>query len=228
MNFAGFDRNAIALLATLPALERPAYDELRGTLVSGLLTPAAALIEQVVQLLGVPLTVKAGSSISPLHTDLRFAAPGAPRYKDHLLMTVWHGLDKKTGPTLWIRVDTGGVGFASGTLFSPAARQRWRDAVAGPAGAELAGTIAELTQRHRADNFDVAGELLKKVPSPWATNHPRADLLRRTGFQLRFSQALPSLIDSPAFAPWCVDRLRELLPVHQWLVREIYRETDAT
>lgn len=94
MNFAGFDRDAIVLLATLPALERPAYDELRSTLVAGLLTPAAALIEQVVQLLGVPFMVKSGSSISPLHTDLRFAAPGAPRYKDHLLMTAWHGLDK--------------------------------------------------------------------------------------------------------------------------------------
>ena len=100
--------------------------------------------------------------------------------------------------------------------------------MAGPAGAKLASTIAELADRHRAHGFDVVGQQVKKVPSPWAADHLRADLLRRTDLQLRFSVTLPAQIDSAAFAPWCVDYLGELLPVHQWLVRETYREGDAT
>ena len=73
-------------------------------------------------------------SVSPLHRDLRFAPEGAPRYKDHLLLTAWEGADKRTAPMFWIRVDAHRAGFASGIGFTPESRDRWRDAVGGDAG----------------------------------------------------------------------------------------------
>jgi hypothetical protein len=38
---------------------------------------------------------------------------------------------------------------------------------------------------------DVAGAPLKRIPSPWDANHPRADLLRMNSFQIRFREKLP-------------------------------------
>ena len=222
MTFGGFDRGALALLPALPSLDAQAYAERRDALALGLVKPAASLIQWVAMALGVPLTVSPRHSVSPLHTDLRFARPGAPRYKDHLLLTTWHGPDKKTGPTLWIRIDAKSVGFASSASFTANVRERWRAAVAGSRGATLSGTVDELARHHVAHEFEVAGDLLKKVPAPWTEDHPRAAFLRRTGFQVRFRIAMPAEVHEPTFAPWCADRLRHLLPVHRWLVDEIY------
>jgi hypothetical protein len=49
----------------------------------------------------------------------------------------------------------------------------------------------------------------------------RADLLRRTSFQIRFIEPLPDAATKPGFARWSTTRLRRLLLVHQWLVAEL-------
>jgi hypothetical protein len=158
---------------------------------------------------------------------LRFAPAGAPRYKDHLLLTAWHGSDKKTGPTLWIRVDSSSVGFASGVAFTPAIREGWRAAVGGAGGARLASLLDELRKRHARHDLEVAGDALRRVPRPWTDEHPRAELLRKTGFQVRFRVPLPREAEGPEFAPWCAEHLTELLPTHRWLVKHLFREDDA-
>ncbi len=227
MTFSGFDPRAVALLAKLPQLDEAQYGEARELLAEGLRAPGVALIEAVADALDAALTVDRRRSVSPLHRDLRFAAPGTPRYKDHLLVTAWQGPDKKTAPTLWIRVDAESVGFASGVAFTPQIRARWREAVGGQPGEALAEHIAALTKAHRRHEFDVAGDQVKRVPKPWDESHPRADLLRLTGFQARFREPLPAAIAKPAFAGWCAKRLNDLLPVHAWLVAELSGGADT-
>jgi len=56
------------------------------------------------------------------------------------------------------------------------------------------------------------------VPLPWTDEQPRAERLRTAGFQVRFRVQLPHEAECPAFAPWFVERLNELLPAHRWLV----------
>ena len=85
----------------------------------------------------------------------------------------------------------------------------------GDAGEVLADELAELVADRSAE---VAGDRVKKVPAPFGTDHPRADLLRRTGFQLRFVDDLPDTLATAEFAAWCAERLEALLPVHRWLV----------
>jgi uncharacterized protein (DUF2461 family) len=216
--FDGFDRSAVALLAELPALDRAGYERHRTLLADGLSRPGLALVEEVAGRLDPQLTVAPRSSVSPLHRDLRFAAPGSPRYKDHLLLTTWQGPDKRHAPTLWIRLDAERVGFASGIGFSPEVRERWRSAVGGEHGAELVRLLEGLRSSRDAE---VAGESLRRVPAPYEPSHPRADLLRRTGFQVRFAEALPAVIESPDFVDWCVARLDALMPVHRWLCEEV-------
>jgi uncharacterized protein (DUF2461 family) len=218
MSFKGFDPAAISLLSRLPDMSVGEYADHKATLAAGLTKPGAALIADVANGLDADLTIVPRGSVSPLHRDLRFAGEGAPRYKDHLLLTTWEGPDKKTSPTFWIRVDAEQVGFASGIGFTPAARERWRKRVGGAAGQSLAAELAQLQSERGAD---VSGDQVKRVPAPFDVDHPRADLLRHTGFQVRFAEPMPSSIDSPSFAGWCTERLDALLPVHRWLLANV-------
>ena len=215
MGFTGFDPATVALLAELPDWDVDRYSARKAELAAGVTKPGLALIEDVAGRLDADLTVTGRSSVSPLHRDLRFAPEGSPRYKDHLLLTAWEGADKRTSPTLWIRIDSERAGFASGIGFTPASRDRWRSAIGGAAGADLTAVLDDLTA---AREIDVAGDEEKRVPPPFGAGHPRADLLRKTGIQVRFSEDLPETISDPSFADWCAERLGSLLPVHRWFV----------
>ena len=218
MSFNGFNPTAVALLADLPDMSADEYGGHKMMLANGLTKPGVALISEIADRLDADLTMVPRSSVSPLHRDLRFAPEGAARYKDHLLLTTWEGADKKTSPMFWIRIDAERVGFASGIGFSPPVRERWRAAIGGETGADLAATLVSLSAGRGAE---VAGDQVKKVPTPFESDHPRADLLRRTGFQVRFIEPLPQSIESHEFADWCADRLDALLPVHRWLIAHL-------
>lgn len=218
MSFTGFDPSAIALLDRLPEMSAEEYAASKVLLAGGLSKPGASLIADVAGRLDADLTVVPRSSVSPLHRDLRFVQEGAARYKDHLLLTTWEGADKKSSPMFWVRVDATRAGFASGIGFTPAVRERWRSAVGGDAGAVLAVELDELTRERSAD---VAGDQVKNVPAPFDADHPHADLLRHTSFQVRFVDDLPDSVSTPDFVDWCVDRLSALLPVHRWLAANL-------
>ena len=218
MSFTGFDPASMALLDRLPAMTADEYATHKAELTAGVTKPGGALIAAVADRLDADLTVVPRSSVSPLHRDLRFAPDGAARYKDHLLLTTWEGADKKTSPMFWIRIDAAQAGFASGIGFTPAVRERWREAVGGDAGAVLAAELDELAQERSAE---VAGDQVKRVPAPFDADHPRADLLRHTDFQVRFIDDLPASVGTPDFADWCADRLAALLPIHRWLIAHL-------
>lgn len=211
------DPAAVALLDRLPAWDADTYAEHKEQMAAGLTRPGGALIAEVARRLDADLTTAPRASVSPLHRDLRFAPPGADRYKDHLLLKAWQGEDRKLAPTLWIRIDATGGGFASGMQFTPEHLERWREAVAGDAGADLAATIDALAEDH---GLDVAGQELKRVPKPYDPDHPRADLLRHKAVQVRYREDLPEALDD-GFTGWCVDRLDALLPVHRWLLTHV-------
>ena len=201
MSFQGFDPSAVEQLGNLPSWSAADYAAAKTRLKAGLLEPGAALIAEIADSLDRDLTVVPRSSVSPLHRDLRFAPDGASRYKDHLLLTTWEGAEKKSSPILWIRIDSECVGFASGEA--------------------LARAVAKLRSSHKGKKIDLAGQSLQRVPTPWDADHPRANLLRMNAFQIRFRENLPASLGKPAFGRWCTTRLRQLLPVHDWLVEEL-------
>ncbi|MEQ8439861.1 MAG: DUF2461 family protein [Ilumatobacter fluminis] len=223
-SFEGFDPDAVALLDRLPNWSAEQYEARKAALVAGLVGPARSFVAEVADRLDADLTTTARGSVSPLHRDLRFASAGAPRYKDHLLMTMWEGPDKRTSPVLWVRVDAHRIGFASGIAFDGTIRDRWRAAVADGAGAELVDALDRLRSGSAAE---VAGESLKRVPAGFDRDHPRGDLLRLQGFQVRFVEPLPPETSTAELVGWTVGRLERLLPVHRWMCRHVRPRTGG-
>ena len=128
----------------------------------------------------------------------------------------WEGPNKKTAPMLWVRMSpSDGVGFASGIAISDL--ERWRSAI-DEHGEPFAKALDELVAASKAE---VAGEGLKKVPKPYPEDHPRGDLLRHKGFQVRWMKKTPASITKPAFADWCANELEQTTKIHHWLVEHL-------
>ena len=164
----------------------------------------------------VSVEPKVNGSISPFNRDLRFADDRSLPYKDHLMVNFWDGPDKKTAPTLRVRVNPASTGFGGGAVFSKDGLERFRAAVAAEGGSELASAIDALAGAR--PSLDVPEPELKRVPGDHDPDHPRGDLLRRKSLHVRWQDPTPASIGSAAFVDWCGERLDDLGPVHRWLV----------
>jgi uncharacterized protein (TIGR02453 family) len=219
-SFEGFTPAGLQLLNALPSFDRDAFQAARPRYESQILEPAKLFVVAVGELLHERISPelraepKTNGSLSPINNDLRFNPDRAP-YKDHLMFNFWEGTPKKTAPTLRIRLTSTKVGFATGAAFDKAGLVAWRDALGDDRGAAFADLSAELATATRAD---VAGGALKTVPAPYPQDHPRADLLKFKGYQLRWQEDLTAAVGTPELADWCVDRLEQPAAVHRWLV----------
>ena len=218
--FSGVPTAGLDMLAALPTRDKRWMAANKKDYTALIADPAKAFVSAMIHplrdrispgLVGQP---KTNGSISPINNDLRFS-PGADPYKDHLLVKFWDGPHKKVAPTLWVLVGRDDVGFASGMSWDKSALDRWRAAIDGRAGEELAAAIAVLP------DADVAGEGWKRVPAPYPADHPRAQLLRHAGLQVRWPEPSPVSITDASFVDWCVERLSKVAPIHHWLVKNM-------
>jgi uncharacterized protein (TIGR02453 family) len=221
MEFDGFSADGLALLDELPNHDKDWFAEQKPRYTALLLEPAKAFAAGMTEALrddvspGLEGQPKVNGSISPINNDLRFSPDKAP-YKDHLLFKWWEGPDKKTAPTLWVRLGRADVGLATGAVLTPKGLERWRQAVDDDStGVELAEAAAGLVADHDAE---VVGDDLKRVPKPYAGDHPRGDLLRHKWLQVRWRLPLPDEAHTRAFVAWCSDELTAATTVHRWLV----------
>ena len=226
MTFGGFPQAGLELLARLPNLDTDGFAAARGDWQTYLLDPARDLVDDLGARLneqvspGLTASPKVNGSIAPINADLRFN-PSGPRYKDHLLLRWWEGEPKKTAPTLFLRVDPGRIGFASGVSFASTAT--WRAAVSDSAtGGQLRRLIDDVKRADGDVEVDLAGADLKRVPKPFPDDHLSADLLRhRAMFQLRWAEPLPIQVSTGDLTEFCAQRLARLAGLHRWLVAEL-------
>jgi uncharacterized protein (TIGR02453 family) len=221
MSFSGFPKNGLDFLTSLDTKNKAWFDANREIYDTDVVPHAKAFVTELAELLadrisgGIEGQPKTNGSIAPINNDLRFK-PNASPYKDHLMFKFWEGPNKKTAPTLWVRMSpSDGVGFASGIVISDL--ERWRVAI-DEHGEPFAKALDELVAVTKAD---VAGEGLKKVPKPYAEDHPRGDLLRHKGFQVRWMKKTPASITKPGFANWCASELERTTKIHHWLVEHL-------
>ena len=105
--------------------------------------------------------------ISRPHRDIRFSADKSP-YKLNIYADCERGG--------YVALDADGLVAAGGRYMVDGEQlQRLRQAVGDDrSGKQIAGIVAELREK----GYDVEGQELKRVPSPWPQDHPRADLLK--------------------------------------------------
>jgi len=215
-----FAAEARDFLRALPTRDKAWFDANRPAYQALVAEPAKTLVEAVAAnlrnelspaIVGVP---RVNGSISPINRDIRFSADKTP-YKDHLLFRWWEGDEKKTAPTLFVRLAGDEVGFATGIMLP--SLDRWRELVDAEAtGAPLASAVAKLVAETGAE---VAGIEYKRVPKPYPAEHPRADLLRCKWLQVRWMEPFPE--DGGDFAQWCARHLLRCADVHRWLVEHL-------
>ncbi len=215
-----FPAEARDFLRQLPTHDKAWFDANRPAYQALIAEPAKALVEAVAgelrndlspAIVGIP---RVNGSISPINRDIRFSADKTP-YKDHLLFRWWEGEEKKTAPTLFVRLTADEVGFATGVMLP--SLDRWRALVDAEAtGAPLASAIEALVAETGAE---VAGIEYKRVPKPYDADHPREDLLRCKWLQVRWLEPFPG--DGAEFGSWCARRLLQCADVHRWLVTNL-------
>ncbi|HEX9364038.1 MAG TPA: DUF2461 domain-containing protein [Candidatus Dormibacteraeota bacterium] len=105
--------------------------------------------------------------VSRPNRDIRFSADKSP-YK----LNIYADLDRGG----YVALDAEGLVAAGGRyMVDDEQLKRLREAVAADrSGKELVGIVAAL----RKKAYEVEGQELKRVPSPWPQDHARADLLR--------------------------------------------------
>jgi len=223
-DFAGFSVEGLQLLASLAAFDKEQFTANKNATTRLVATPAKdfvrALLPQLQACIGPDITgaPKTNGSIAPINNDLRFSPDKSP-YKDHLLFRFWEGPEKKIAPTLWVRLSATELGFATGVAFDAAALARFRTRVGGAEGEAWVAAVASLAHAHSAE---LAGSSLKRVPRPWAADHPRAEWLKLDkGLQLRWPEPLPASLTGPGLVDLCAARLTACADAHRWLVQTV-------
>ncbi|MDH4118604.1 MAG: DUF2461 domain-containing protein [Acidimicrobiia bacterium] len=213
--FDGFTKQGLELLTRLPTLDKDRFAAVKKQYTAEIAEPAKEFVDALGGELagrisnGIEYAAKTNGSISPINNDLRFNPEAAP-YKDHLLFRFWEGPNKKTAPTLFVRLSAEDVGFATGVVFDPV--DRARQAIDSD-GADLRREIDALVRQTKGE---VAGADLKRVPKPYPQDHPQAELLKHTWLQVRWLTR--SSRTGSGLLGRCVDQLEKAGSVHRWLV----------
>ncbi len=149
--------------------------------------------------------------------DTRFRKDKTP-YRTSLAFFFWEGAGHKRqcpGFFIWLGPDGGGV-YAGKWIFPDAMLHRYRAAVADDrSGKALVSVINRLRRQH---GLEVGGTQYKRVPRPYAADHPRADLLRYKGLRVAAGELDRKALTTSALVGECAKLAKKTAPLHNWLV----------
>jgi uncharacterized protein (TIGR02453 family) len=158
-----------------------------------------------------------------IQRDTRFAKDKAP-YKTNVAANVairpaeGDG-DLHTTPGIYLSFGLDGEFVGLGAWhMGPAVLARYREALDKPrVGVGLLNIVNKLVD----EGWQLASwEALKRVPSPYAQDHPCAELLKRKGLAMSIQPA-EGLTASHRYADWSVARLRAAAPMINWLDKHL-------
>ncbi len=222
--FKGFDRSAMQFWHELAAemnrewflANKQRYETLWAEPMQALLDDVAPKIAKAYK----PLKL-APPKVMRIHRDVRFAKDKRP-YKTHIGAVL--GLAGKAVPSgghaaLYVHIGLEEEFVGVGCYFFDAPQlARWRKAVTGKPGAALEPLIAKL----RKSGYEVAGhDDYKKVPKPYAADHPRGELLKMKGLTGGFPEIPRGLLHDPGLAPWLVEHATKMAPLVTWLAKTV-------
>jgi uncharacterized protein (TIGR02453 family) len=220
-SFTGFDPQAFAFLSDLAEHnDREWFHSHQAEYRGLLLEPARGLVEALGEHLaavtpGVHADPRVNGSILRIARDTRFSADKSP-YRTHLDLWLWEG----DGPSrqsagYFMRLDADAVTLGVGAHhFTDAGLAAYRRAVDDASrGAELDRAVRDALTA----GAKFGPTRWKRVPAPYAADHPRADLLRHGGLVAATTAPLPGEVLTEIFPAWCLERWRPLRPLQAWV-----------
>jgi uncharacterized protein (TIGR02453 family) len=148
------------------------------------------------------------------YRDVRFAKDKSP-YKTH--QGIWFG-----ETSMYLQISAAGLLLAGGYYETSSAQvDRLRRAVADDvAGAQLERALATL----RRKGLSVDGATVTRVPSGYAKDHPRAELLRYKTLIARKEVGCPPWLAAPRARTEIIKVFRAIEPVVGWLNTHVGRD----
>lgn len=222
--FTGFDGDAMGFWHELAIhMSRDWFVDNKARYEASWVEPMQALMTSVRdRLVKVYAPMKIGEpNVMRIYRDVRFAKDKTP-YKTHIAAVIRPAGKPaaKIGTAvlyLHLGLDEEYVGVGA-YQFDPAKLVKWRKLVAGKGGGEIEQLIAKL----RKAGYDVHSyEQYKKVPTGFAPDHPRAELLTYKGLTCSFPEIPRGLITKPGFADWVFEHARATAPLVAWLQRNL-------
>ena len=222
--FAGFEPDAMGFWYELAGeMNKAWFDANKARYEALWVRPMKALLVEVAARLGPayrPLKL-AEPKVMRIHRDVRFSKDKTP-YKTHIggvITTAGGSLAEGGVAAMYVHVGIDEELCGVGTyMFDRDRLARWRKAVAGKPGAELAAIIAKL----RRAGYQVGGhDDYKKVPKGFAEDHPRAELLKMKGLTSGFPDIPRGLLTKPGLVGFLVEHGKATAPLVKWLARHV-------
>jgi uncharacterized protein (TIGR02453 family) len=204
MAFNGWPAEALAFYAGLEDDNSKEYwTSCKAVYQEKVLRPMEELLEELAPEFGQ-------AKIFRPYRDIRFSLDKTP-YKTHIGATL--------GATSYVQLSADGLSVGAGRWhLEPDELTRYRAAVAGPDGAELAAVVAGLEK----DGVEVHGhDSLKSAPRGYPADHPRIDLLRHKGLTTWQHWNQAPWLSTPAAAGKIKEFLRTSTAFCDWLTSHV-------
>ena len=208
--FEGFPDSTLKFLQNLRENNSKAwFDEHRADYEAAFRRPAqkfcAAMEERLAELVGKSLM----SKVYRINRDLRFSKDKTP-YNTHLHVSFLPEKGVGSAPSFAFGLDTQTLTVGAGTFGFEKQLESYRENVSGDAGDALSVEIGILLKN--GARFGNEPEL-QRVPKPYPSDHPRADLLRRKSLTLWMDFDSPRAASGPNIIEDCLERFAGLTPV---------------
>lgn len=155
------------------------------------------------------------SKIFRIYRDVRFSKDKTP-YNAHLHIAFMPTGQGDQPPMWFFGLAPDKLSLGCGVFqYEKGALDVFRDAMAGPMGAELIQITAEM----RAQGFRIGEPELKRVPSGFDKDHPQEEALRRKGFAVWMDGLPPSFALESNLVNRTTAEFAKLMPVYQLLSR---------
>lgn len=174
---------------------------------------AARFCEEMAERLMDETGLRYRAKVFRIHRDVRFSKDKTP-YNAHLHMSFTPQDGGADAPAWMIGLDSEKLVMGAGIfMFSKDRLEAWRAMVDSAEGEQLAALLARLEE----DGARIEEPELKRVPAPYATDHPHAGLLRRKGLVVWTDAAKQADIYGAAGPGQCWMRLQPFMPVFERL-----------
>ena len=208
-----FPPEAVAFLTDLKANNnREWFAEHKADFETYVKAPSEAFCRLIVEALDSMTGGEHRSKMFRIYRDVRFAKDKTP-YKAYQHILFATGDHRQTSSAWFFGLEPDRLMLGAGKFsFDGEGLVRYREAVAGKRGAELAQILDGL----QGQGARLNDPPLKRVPSGYDKDHPRADLLRRKGLALWIDLDVSAASEGDLVAT-CTAEFERLRPLVGWL-----------